>query len=413
MTNNKITWFSGFVGGIAAAIIVGGILYYSYYGVPPFSGNELISGEKASKVITIEKIINRSFLEGADKDTIAEGMYEGMLESLEDRYSVYYSADDYKKVKESSEGKYVGIGLVMLQNAETKELQVMDCYEGSPAAKAGVLTGDLIVEIQGKSVEDMDLEEAIKLISNEEGDTVKMVLKREGEDQLIEVSATPETVDVQVVNYRELDDSMGYMQITNFTESTSDQFAKGYQELQKQGIKGLIVDLRENPGGLLTSVCDTLEQILPEGMIVYTEDKNGKREEHTCKGETPIQIPLVVLVNENSASASEIFAGAVKDHGIGTLVGTTTFGKGIVQKIYPLSDGSAVKLTVSKYYTPNGSNIHGTGITPDVEEEWKGEDTLATPRRFNQLPQEEWLAGDNQMEKSLEILSSLVDKQSN
>ena len=160
---------------------------------------------------------------------------------------------------------------------------------------------------------------------------------------------------------------LGYLQIEEFTEGTPEQFKKAYEELKKQKAQGLIIDLRNNPGGLLTSVCDTLEQILPEGMIVYTEDRYGNREEHTCEGKTPIEIPLVVLVNEESASAAEIFAGAVKDHQVGTLVGTTTFGKGIVQKTYPLGDGSAVKMTVSKYYTPNGVNIHGEGISPDVE----------------------------------------------
>lgn len=159
---------------------------------------------------------------------------------------------------------------------------------------------------------------------------------------------------------------------------------------------------------MLTSVCETLEQILPEGMIVYTEDKYGNRDEHTCKGETPIEVPLVVLVNGESASAAEIFAGAVKDHEIGTLVGTTTFGKGIVQKTYALGDGSAVKMTVSKYYTPKGVNIHGEGIHPDVEVKWQKENNESDVSELNDLSEEEWLSKDNQMKKSVQVLSTLV-----
>ena len=166
-----------------------------------------------------------------------------------------------------------------------------------------------------------------------------------------------------------LGDGIGYLAITQFTGVTSEQFQETYQSLKDQGMERLIIDLRDNPGGLLDAVCETLRQILPEGMIVYMEDKAGNREEYTCDGETPIDIPLVVLVNENSASASEIFAGAVKDHGVGTLVGTTTFGKGIVQTYYRLGDGSEIKLTTAKYFTPNGNNIHGTGVEPDVQVE--------------------------------------------
>ena len=206
-----------------------------------------------------------------------------------------------------------------------------------------------------------------------------------------------------------LDDSLGYIQITEFTDGTSEQFKKAYSELNEQGMKGLLVDLRENPGGLLTAVCDTLEQILPKGMIVYTEDKSGHRTEHTCKGKTPIDIPLVVLVNENSASAAEIFSGAVKDHGVGTLVGTTTFGKGIVQQTFSLGDGSAVKLTTSRYYTPNGVNIQGTGITPDVESDWpENAEEFTNPNQFNELSQEEWESKDAQMKKAREVLSEKV-----
>ena len=187
-----------------------------------------------------------------------------------------------------------------------------------------------------------------------------------------------------------LNETDAYLAISQFTGLTSDQFASVYQDLKNQGMQRLIIDLRGNPGGLLSAVCDTLRQILPEGLIVYTEDKQGDREEYTCDGETPLDIPLVVLVNENSASAAEIFTGAVKDYGIGAIVGQQTFGKGIVQDFYGLPDGSVVKLTVAHYYTPNGNDIHGVGIAPDVTVE-----------------QPEDSETDVQLQKALEVLRAM------
>ena len=212
-----------------------------------------------------------------------------------------------------------------------------------------------------------DLNVIAAAIKNGEGDTVHMKLRRDKEEYEVDVEKAE--IEVPVVAGKMLDDQIGYIQIAQFTGLTSDQFAEQYKELTDQGMKALIVDLRNNPGGLLDSVVDTLRQILPEGMIVYTQTKDGTKKEYTCDGETPIEIPLTVLVNENSASASEIFAGAVHDHEIATLVGTKTFGKGIVQQTFPFTDGSAIKMTIAKYYTPNGVCIHGEGISPDVEVE--------------------------------------------
>ena len=182
-------------------------------------------------------------------------------------------------------------------------------------------------------------------------------------------------VEIQTVSHEMLSGDTGYIRISEFSEVTSDQYKKAFADLKEQGMKKLVVDLRDNPGGLLTAVCGVLRQILPEGLIVYTEDKNGKREEETCDGKNELDMPLAVLVNGNSASASEIFAGAVKDYGIGTIVGTTTYGKGVVQTIQPLTDGSAVKITIAKYFTPKGNDINKKGITPDVEAELSGDIT--------------------------------------
>lgn len=407
--NNKKIWLSGFLGGAAVMLLLGTGAFYVQYRTFPFLGESVITGESGEKAAQIEQIIEEHYLENVDEDTLAEGMYAGMMASLEDKYSGYYSADNYKKLKESSEGKYTGIGLVMEQNRETGEIRVVQCYEGSPAAEAGILSGDVLYKVGDKLASGMDVTEIADQIRSGDTSEINLTVKREGLEEPLTVTIIPDTVEIPVVSSRMLENETGYIQIAEFTDGTSKQFRKAYEELQEQKLQGLIIDLRNNPGGLLDSVCDTLEQILPEGMIVYTEDKYGKREEHTCDGKTPIQIPLIVLVNGNSASAAEIFAGAVKDHGVARLVGETTFGKGIVQKIYQLSDGSAVKITVSKYYTPNGINIHGTGIDPDIEVRWpEDQEELTNPSEVNTLEFQEWLEKDNQMKKAWDEIVSMV-----
>lgn len=409
MEERKKVWLSGFLGGAAVSLAVCSGAFYAQYGVLPLVGESVTTGETGRKASDIERIVEKNYLEDVDDETLAEGMYAGMMASLDDPYSGYYSEENYRKLKETSEGKYTGIGLLMQQDQETGEITVVQCYAGSPAAEAGVENGDIIYKVGDQIAAQMDVTEISNQIKSGETEEVQLTLKREGMDQLLTVTIKPDTVEIPVVSSRMLENSIGYIQIAEFTDGTSEQFGTAYQQLQDQDMNGLIIDLRNNPGGLLDAVCDTLEQILPEGMIVYTEDKYGNRDEHTCEGKTPIQVPLVVLVNEESASASEIFAGAVKDHGVAELVGTTTFGKGIVQKIYPLPDGSAVKLTVSKYYTPNGVNIHGTGIEPDVKAEWpEDEEELSGPSQVNELPLDEWLAKDSQMAKAWEEISALA-----
>ena len=259
--------------------------------------------------------------------------------------------------------------------------------EDSPADQAGIQEGDQLVSVDGISTEGRTTSEVIDMIGGSADGQVELEILRDG--SALDLQLEMATVEMQSVEGRMLEDQVGYIQITRFTGVTSEQFQETYQNLREQGMKKLVIDLRENPGGLVNAVCDTLRQILPEGLIVYTEDKNGNRSEEWCEGETPIDMPLAVLVNGESASASEIFAGAVKDYEIGTLVGTTTFGKGIVQDLFTLSDGSVLRLTVSRYYTPNGNNIHGTGITPDIVVE-----------------QPEDGSTDAQLEKALEVLRS-------
>lgn len=408
MTEKKKTWIKGWLAGVVCSGLLLGIGYFICFGTIPLIEKSKISITDIGKINKIASLVEKYYLEETEEETLADGMYSGMLLSLQDRYSGYYSKEMYQQLKEATEGAYTGVGLTMAKDQESGIVTVVALNKGGPAEQAGIQMGDILTAVDGESVAEKELSQISQMIREENKKEVVLTMEREG--AVMEIKVPLEKVEVTVVYSRMLEDHLGYIQIAEFTDGTSSQFQEAYEELQQEGMEGLMIDLRENPGGLLNSVCDTLEQILPEGMIVYTEDKNGKRKEHTCKGESPIEIPLVVVVNENSASAAEIFCGAVKDHGVGTLVGTTTFGKGIVQQTFPLGDGSAVKLTTSKYYTPNGANIHGTGIMPDVETAWpEDQEAMIDPSQFQELSQEDWENQDIQMKTAREILQEKVE----
>lgn len=318
------------------------------------------------KVEYLEKLIDQEYLGDIDKGDLAEGIYAGLLYGLGDVYSRYYTVEEYAQETASTDGSYVGIG-VSIQKNKNGGVQIAECYEGGSGKKAGLISGDVITAIDDTDVTDMELSEVVRLIRQNEGRNIVLTVQRENEESPLSITVEVTNVELPAVFSEMLDEETGYIQITQFTGVAPQQYKEAFADLKEQGMEKLIVDLRDNPGGLLTSVCDILREILPKGRIVYTEDKYGKREEETCDGEKELDIPLAVLVNESSASASEIFAGAVQDYGIGKIVGTTTYGKGVVQELRPLNDGSAVKLTISNYYTPNGNSINKVGIKPDIE----------------------------------------------
>ena len=340
-------FMKGAVTGVLCASLVLGGGYVGLQKAGRAGSNVLSDVVVTQKIKYLEDIIDQNYLEDVDEDSLKEGIYTGLLYGLGDPYSRYYTEEEYEEEMRDTEGSYSGIGVSITQNTEGGIL-VVDCYEGSPADEAGLKANDVMIR------------------EKEDGTSILTVYHQEA-DEPEEITVTLSDVELPTVSYEMLEDSIGYLRITEFTMVTPQQFEDAYKDLQAKGMEKLIVDLRDNPGGVLSSVCDVLRQILPEGLIVYTEDKYGEKQEMKCDGDTPIDIPLAVLVNENSASASEIFAGAVKDYEIGTIVGTTTYGKGIVQSIRQLSDGSAVKLTTAKYFTPKGNDIHKVGITPDVE----------------------------------------------
>lgn len=330
------------------------------------SSSVLADSATVEKVEYLEKLIDQEYLGDIDKGDLAEGIYAGLLYGLGDVYSRYYTAEEYAQETASTDGSYVGIG-VSIQKNKNGGVQIAECYEGGSGKKAGLISGDVITAIDDTDVTDMELSEVVRLIRQNEGRNIVLTVQRENEESPLSITVEVTNVELPAVFSEMLDEETGYIQITQFTGVAPQQYKEAFADLKEQGMEKLIVDLRDNPGGLLTSVCDILREILPKGRIVYTEDKYGKREEETCDGEKELDIPLAVLVNESSASASEIFAGAVQDYGIGKIVGTTTYGKGVVQELKPLNDGSAVKLTISNYYTPNGNSINKVGIKPDIE----------------------------------------------
>lgn len=379
-------------GVLVVALAAGGVKFVQqrqYNGV-------LSDSSHVQKIEYLEKMIDQEYLGEVDNAELAEGIYAGLVYGLGDVYSRYYTADEYAQETASTDGAYAGIG-VSIQKNKNGGVQIAECYEGGPGAEAGLQTGDVITAINDTDVTDMELSDVVSLIRENKDNTIVLTVFRENEEKSREISVDVTDVELPSVFGEMLDKKTGYIQITQFTGVTPQQYKDMFAELKDKGMERLVIDLRDNPGGLLTSVCDILREILPEGLIVYTEDKYGNREEETCDGKHQLDMPLAVLVNENSASASEIFAGAVQDHEVGTIVGTTTYGKGVVQELRQLSDGSAVKLTVSNYYTPNGNSINKVGIKPDVEVKLASE-----LLNKDEITHEE----DNQLQKALNVIEN-------
>ncbi|NLZ80879.1 MAG: S41 family peptidase [Clostridiales bacterium] len=352
--------------------------------------------EVLGKMDQIKKIMDDYFLFEVDDEALAEGMFAGMLNGLDDPYSVYYTEEQYNSLIESTTGIYYGIGVTVSQDVKTGIITVVKPFEGSPGYEAGMLPGDILFSVNGEEVTGMDLTSAVTLIKGAEGTTVNISIVREGQTDYIDLVVERRQIEIPTIEYEMLENQIGYIQILQFDEITYTQYMEALAELSTAGMKGLVIDLRDNPGGRLDVVEAMLDAILPEGLLVYTEDKDGKRaDEYYSDPNSVLNVPLTILVNGNSASASEIFAGDIQDFGAGTIVGTTTFGKGIVQRIYTLGDGTAVKITVSKYYTHAGRNIHEIGIKPDVEIELLEE--LKTKVKIEK-------SEDNQLQKAIEVL---------
>ena len=363
------------------------------------SGAAIDWSKVSEKEEAIYNTIDDYYLNEIDNDKIQNGIYKGMVDSLGDPYTVYYNSEEYKQFTSSSSGTYSGIGVAVSQNVTTGAITIVKTFKKGSGEKEGMKPGDVIYKVEGKKIEGLELSKVVSMIKGEEGTFVKVTVLRDGKE--IEFNLERKKLEVDTVNYRMEDRSgkkIGYISVSEFDEVTASQFKSAISELSKEGMEGLVIDLRDNPGGLLDVTCEMLDRMIKKGLLVYTVDKYGKRVDEDATDSDSFDKPVAILVNGNSASASEVFSGAMKDYKAATLVGTKTFGKGIVQSIVPFGDGTAMKVTVSKYYTPNGVNIHGTGIEPDVVVEL-GKDATKNGKYDRKY--------DNQLDKALDVV---VDK---
>ena len=353
------------LGVIAAGVLATGIAVGIYFAQPK---KTTVSELSEKKMNLMEQVIDAYYFGKIDHSKMTEGTYKGLVAGLGDQYSEYYTKDEYKSMLEDNAGKYVGIGALVSKNEKNGIISIQRVFKSSPAEKVGLKRGDIIVKVNGKDVTGEDLSKVVLKIKGEENTKVKLKILDKKKLKYKNVTLVRKTVDVPTVESKMIDkkNKIGYVEISEFDANTVKQFEKNIAKLKKQKVKGIIFDLIYKPVGMYDTVCQIIDDIIPKGTIVFTKDKYGKRDEVTSNSKS-LKLPIVVLQNEGSASASEIFAGAVQDFKAGTIVGTQSYGKGVVQNTYPFSDGSALKLTVKKYFTPSGKNINGKGIAPDVK----------------------------------------------
>jgi len=382
-------------GTVTTIIVVAALLFFTLLGIFLFkrlTKSDFADDSVSSKADSLWKMVETYYLwpEDINKEDAVESMYKGMLDSLGDPYSCYYTKEEFDSIAESSSGKYSGIGAYVTYDNELNITYISNPMPGSPAEESGLLPDDYIYEIDGEDVRGLDLNVVVSKIKGPEGTDVVIGVKRDGEEDLKYITVTRRTIEVAMLESEMLEDNIGYIWLYEFEKIAVDQFDKAYAELEAEGMEGLIVDLRDNPGGDLEAVVDLVDEFVSEGVITYTKDKNGGGETFKADSDSH-DIPLVLIVNGNSASAAEIMTGSLKVHGKATVVGTTTYGKGIVQSLFGLSDGTAVKITESEYYLPNDECIHGKGIEPDIEIE---------------LDRENYKKGecDNQRDKAIEVM---------
>ena len=380
---------AGIVTGILATVLVSLLLLGGFRVITNTAGSyasgKVTEKEVSKKLDKLNALIDKYYLyeDEIDTEKLAEGIYSGYTSALGDKYTVYYDEDETKALMESTSGTFSGVGATLTKDADTGYATIVNVYEDSPAEKAGLKAGDILEKIDDHEVGDEQLDTVVSWIKGEKGTDVKITVLRDGEE--LELTATRDTIEVKTVSYEMKENQIGYIRVSEFDTVTYDQFKEALDDLEKQGMQGLIVDLRNNPGGSLDTVTNMLRLLLPEGTIVSTKDKNGKKDEITCDGTHEFKKPMAVLVNQYSASASEIFSGAVQDYGTAKIVGVTTYGKGVVQQLMDLGDGTCLKVTIAEYYTPNGRSINGKGVEPDVEVEYQYDEE--NPKADNQLDQ--------------------------
>ena len=390
MTLQKKDFWKGF----GAALVLMAVVYFGGQFLAQMNIALPFGMSTMAKIRQIEKTLDTYYVEDYDKELAEELMYTGLAAGVGDPYTYYLSADSLAEQMEKNSGHFVGIG-VEIYAGDDGYIVVSSVTPGGPAEAAGILAEDKITEVNGESITGKTAADVSALVKGEAGTDVTLTIFRESTGEVLEKTVTRQDIQVKTVSWRMMDDNIGYIAITNFRENTYSQFKEALDMLEAEGMEKLVLDLRNNTGGLVKSAHEIGEELLPEGIMVYTMDKDGNREDTLCD-DVYNDVPLVVLVNGNSASAAEILAGAIQDTGRGQLIGTTTFGKGLVQRLFTLPDGSGLNVTIQKYYTPNGTSIHGVGITPDYEVELPEEYAQQT-----NIPAE----ADTQLQKAVEVLS--------
>lgn len=403
---NRFPGAGRFSAGVLTGVLAAVLIMCSVWGVRQvisnirggdYTSENVSESDVDDKLDLISSLIEDYYLyeDDIDKEDLIDGIYSGYAGALGDPYTEYYDEEETEALYESTSGEFSGIGATMSQSLDSGEITISNVYEDSPADKAGMKSGDIIYKVDGRSVSGQDLETVVSWIKGERGTDVVIHVLRNGEE--LELTATRDIIEVQTVSHEMKDGQIGYILISEFDSVTYDQFVAALDDLESQGMQGLVIDLRGNPGGNLTTVTDMLKLLLPEGTIVSTKDKYGNTEEITCDGKHEFTKPLAVLVNQYSASAAEIFSGAIQDYGTGTIVGMTTYGKGVVQQLMDLGDGTCLKVTIAEYYTPSGRSINGTGVTPDVEVEYEYDEN--NPE------------ADNQLDRALEVVREELEQE--
>ncbi len=405
---NKKSFVPGFLLGMLVSLVVmlGAFIWLNdglpkkqpESSAPSYVGDgSLLSEESIAKIEKLAAIIDQRFLFEYDEEQLTDMICSGILYGLEDPYTAYYDAESFQSFMEQTEGNYCGVGVQVQMNHDYGYMQVSKVFPNSGAAESGMLPNDMVMSANGTDLLGMDLTEAVSYVKGEEGTSVELTIYRPSTEETLTITCERRIVEIPTVEHEMLAGNIGYILLAEFDEVTTSQFFSAMEDLRNQGMKGLIVDVRDNPGGLLSTVVEILQKMLPEGKIVYTEDVNGEGEIYFSDGKNEFDLPLVVLTNGYSASASEIFAAALQDYEVAQIVGTNTYGKGIVQSLIPLGDGTAAKLTVSRYFTPKGVCIHETGVAPDVEVELEEE-----LQSMVVIPKDQ----DNQLEAAMEVINN-------
>ncbi|WP_346684813.1 S41 family peptidase [Megamonas hypermegale] len=342
------------------------------------------------RFVTAYRFIELKYVNQTDDINLIDGAIDGMVKSLGDPHSNYLSPKMYQSLKEQTQGSFAGIGVVMGMD-NNKNIKIVAVMEDSPGQKAGLAEGDQIIAVDGTPVTEMAFDEVAAHVRGEPGTDVVLTIMRDGTQQ--DYTITRDNIKLKTVGHEMLDNNIGYIQIVSFSEDTAQEFMDAYTDLQNQGMQGLVLDLRNNPGGLLGACVDIAKNLVPKGDIVSIVDKDGNKEVYSSDLEQ-VPYPVAVLINKNSASASEILSGAIQDTKSGVIIGETSYGKGSVQTILPMMDDDAVKLTIAKYYTPSGRSIDGVGITPDIE-----------------VKLDEGSTVDTQLDKAKEVINQQINNQ--